>query len=326
MLKDLKMGAGNPTYETIIKDVSALGTKLNKSSLGDWFAGHAVPADKHSLGILVTYLAKERPLPGGFWPLYEKAKREGAARRGARPASGSTPESATDPASGAGELRLHRLPRIDTVHYANVPRLRHLLSSHEIVLDLPDLSLPGERDMMELLAVMDSITRGLARVALPVKKLTQEFRMRSLDVGDLLVFDRRVFTLNGPSPGETPSLTGDYDVDPLIHFTKRGVRIVMPYDPVYVTTSTAYSDFKSRHIQMVGLCVIKRRGKPTDAPHRKKTPKVQFVASPLVLGLSSERHRDPELTKKVVFKGYDDDGTQSWFGEWVSKRSDGDPS
>ncbi|MFD6517891.1 hypothetical protein [Rhodococcus sp. NPDC060176] len=58
MLKDLKMGAGNPTYETIIKDVSALGTKLNKSSLGDWFAGHAVPADKHSLGILVTYLAK----------------------------------------------------------------------------------------------------------------------------------------------------------------------------------------------------------------------------------------------------------------------------
>lgn len=63
-------------------------------------------------------------------------------------------------------------------------------------------------------------------------------------------------------PGGTTLIELDLNKDPLVYIKTRGVRIVMPYDPAFITTSTAYFDFMAGRTRMLGLCVIKRRGRP----------------------------------------------------------------
>lgn len=121
--------------------------------------------------------------------------------------------------------------------------------------------------------------------------------------------------MNGPSADDLPPLTNDLDKDPLVYFQRGGMRIVMPYDPRFITTNTVYGDLGAGRTDMAGLFMVKRRGRPADAPHGRKQPKVQFGATPLFLGVSNGDDRDEDLTEKVVFEGHTRNGSK-WFGPW----------
>lgn len=287
------------------------GLKLNQSSLSEWFKGKVVPNDPRYFALLVYTLTGSRP-SDDLRRLYDMAQQESRIRRGMRPGAAG----GSDAMPVRSELR--RLPRIDVLHYVNAPRLNPLLAAHGLP-SVPGVPAPGSREMMGFAYVTQSIVTRLAKVELPVRLLTPDLDLRSLQEGDLLLFDRPVHTRNGRMPGDTTPIELDLNKDPLVYIKTRGVRIVMPYDPAFITTSTAYFDFMAGRTRMLGMCVIKRRGRPGDAPHvrrrRKarnsgeveildplKKPKVQFVASPLFLGLSSYRERDPELNRRVEWE------------------------
>lgn len=312
-LSKLREARPDVTYKALIRQASSRGVKLSESSLSDWFRGRSVPSDCKSFALLVQLLTGDRP-SGQLVHLYEMAGRESVDRLGTRRppylglGTAITPLSAT----------VHRLPSLDMIHYANVDRLNVLLAARGHPARLQGIPAHCDRTMMSLMAVMESISQRLAQVELPLKRLTPDLNLRTLQEGDLLVFDRKVNTLNGPQPGEIRALTGDLDIDPLVYIKKGGVRIVMPYDPKYVTTSTAYSDFIAGQTQMFGLCKIKRRGRPKDAPHRAKKPKAQFIASPLVLGQISGLRRHPELSRSGVRKGFEvETDSYVWYGPWT---------
>jgi hypothetical protein len=179
------------------------------------------------------------------------------------------------------------------MNYGNLDRLDELLRTHG-----GSMRRRGAFDEgpMPLLLLIQDAVEDLDKVHVETKRLTTDFDLRSLDAGDLLVFDRWVFTRNGPRHGDRSStLTGDLNVDPLIYFKRGGVRVVMPIEPAFVTTASAYSDFSAGGVRMSGLCRIKRRISPTDPPHLRKNPKKQLLASPLILGITNQANRDPDL-------------------------------
>lgn len=314
-LRQLRLAAGEPTSETLIRQARARGVKFTRSSLSDWFSGRSVPNDNRAFRLLVELLTNGREF-GQLVALYEEAGRESSDRRGTRRSTpGPVPAKALRPADSPKNFRL---PPLDMVHYANVPRLNVLLAAHGHP-GARSIPAHSDRPMMEFLAVMESISERLARVELPLKLLTPDLNLRTLQQGDLLVFDRTVRTLNGLWPNEIRPLTGDLDVDPLVYIKTGGVRIVMPYDSRYVTTSTAYGDFSAGQTHMFGLCIIKRRGQPKDAPHRRKKPKAQYIASPLVLGQTSSHDRDPDLREATAIQSFDiDSDSSTWHGPWSS--------
>jgi hypothetical protein len=54
---------------------------------------------------------------------------------------------------------------------------------------------------------------------------------------------------------------------------------------------------------------------PAEPPTLKKKPKVQFLASPLLLGLAQWDARDVDLGERTVFEGYDPEtGESTWYG------------
>jgi hypothetical protein len=54
---------------------------------------------------------------------------------------------------------------------------------------------------------------------------------------------------------------------------------------------------------------------PLNPPTLKKKPKVQFLASPLLLGLAQWDARDDDLDERTVFEGYDPETEEStWYG------------
>lgn len=290
------------------------GPRLPRSSLSDWFNGRAVPSVE-KLNALVALLTQRPPTPE-LKALYRKALAESARERGRRSAPQTDSTDVVTPLARLETVQSSRLPRIDTLHYANIPRLVHLLAMHQQPMALPEIPAPPDRDMIGLATASSVITSKLGQVDLPVKRFTLDLNLRELREGDLMVFDRRVHTLNGPRPNQTLPPTGDLNIDPLVYLKRDGVRIVMPYDPRFITTSTAYNDFRSGQVQMLGLCVIKRRLRPSDAPHRRKKPKVQFLASPLLLGLSSWEHRDEELTRRAAITGEDREGNRIAGRPW----------
>ena len=312
-LTQLRVAAGKPTSDTLIRQAGARGVKFTRSSLSDWFRGRSVPNNYKAFSLLVELLTNGRA-SGQLVALYEEAGRESSDRRGTRLSTpGTVPARAPRPADSP---KAYRLPSLDMIHYANVPRLNVLLAAHGHP-EVRRMPAHSDRPMVEFLDAMESISVRLAKVELPLKLFTPDLNLRTLQQGDLLVFDRTVRTLNGLRPNEIRPLTGDLDVDPLVYIKTGGVRIVMPYDSRYVTTSTAYGDFAAGQAQMFGLCIIKRRGQPKDALHRGKKPKAQYVASPLVLGQTSPHDRDPDLRAPTVIEGFDiDSDSSTWHGPW----------
>lgn len=305
-LTDLWERAHKPTLTSLVTDAAKQNVKLSTSSLSQWFKGETVPSDTQQFGTLVLILSGAPP-SADLKRLRQQAREVSQSRQGLAGGSVATAaQPGKTPAPGG-------VPRIDILHYANVPRLNTLLANHGIPSGMSNIPTHGQRNIITLAAAVESVVTRMRDVELPVRRFTQDLNLRSLRNGQLLVFDRRVFTLNCPDPGATPTLTGDLNVDPLVYIKKQGVRIVMPYDPAFITTSTAYSEFNAGNTQMVGLCAIKRRGKPTDAPHRNKNPKVQYVATPLLLGLSSEV---TDLSEKVVHE----DRYGRWHGPWRNDR------
>jgi hypothetical protein len=62
---------------------------------------------------------------------------------------------------------------------------------------LPTASAYGE---IGAVAQRQALLRGLSALNMPAKRFTRDFNLRSLDTGDLFIFDTGFRTRNGPEP------------------------------------------------------------------------------------------------------------------------------
>jgi hypothetical protein len=209
------------------------------------------------------------------------------------------------------------LPRLQAINYANPIRLGHLALLQGVPTNFPNGGpdrTPGLGTFRWVQAVLDNVSK----LEIEARRLTVDFNLRTLRPGELLVFDRQVRTLHGVKMDAVDRpLTGDLDVDPLIYFSRGGIRLVMPLDPQWITTQTALLDFVQGTVNLTGLCQIKRRVPPSHPPNTKRKPRGQFIASPLLLGIG-ECPPDADLVERKVFQALDlETGEEIWDGPWL---------
>ncbi|MDS0134729.1 MULTISPECIES: hypothetical protein [unclassified Amycolatopsis] len=215
-------------------------------------------------------------------------------------------------------LRQH-LPKLMSLNYANPVRLAQLALFHGQNVSLPSGGPPaGIVGMNQWLA---AVLEAMSQVQLETRRLTLDFDLRTLNPGDLLVFDRQIRTLHGAMPNESRTLTGNLDIDPIAYFERSGVRVIMQLDPSLITTNSAFTDFGAGAVRLAGLCLIKRRMTPSEPPTTKRKSKLRFLASPLLLGIAKYDERDADISDRRVFEGYDPDTDETvWLGPWNMPR------
>ncbi|MGK3206800.1 hypothetical protein [Amycolatopsis sp. MEPSY49] len=215
-------------------------------------------------------------------------------------------------------LRQH-LPKLMALNYANPVRLAHLAMFQEQNVSLP--SGPPPAGIVGMNQWLASVLEAMNQVQLETRRLTLDFDLRTLNPGDLLVFDRQVRTLHSAMPNENRALTGNLDIDPIAYFERSGVRVIMQLDPSLITTNSAFTDFGAGAVRLAGLCLIKRRMAPSEPPAAKGKPKLRFLASPLLLGIAQYDERDADISDRRVFQGYDPDTYETvWLGPWNMPR------
>lgn len=152
---------------------------------------------------------------------------------------------------------------LDRIHYAqfvNVPRLGAMLGK-------PDLQAllgldRGFRDQgLEVGRKMNWVVSALVRSSIEAIPLDDILPPGEEMVGQLISFDHRCYTRNGVDAGMKvePRLLAEFDSNRSPHFYIKAdaARVVFPYDPIWVTTSTAYSDFRGGHRRFAGIGIVK---------------------------------------------------------------------
>lgn len=296
-LKALWQASGRPTLKSLVARAGQqFNVELSDTALSEWFRGQTVPLDYQRFSVLVQLLTRNPP-DARLKQLHRDASREPKKwqRSQDSPPGESTPQSHSGP----------WLPRLVAVHYANLERIAELILSHTATGDPPALPTASACGAIGSVAQRQALLRGLSALNLPAKRLTREFNLRSLETGDLFIFDTGFRTRNGPELRNPVPLTGDLNKDPHVYIQRLGVRIVMPLDPGWVTTSTAYDEFGNGCVQLAGVCVIKGRVHPEDAKLMPPTNKVLYRASPLILGIADPSDRDLDLRDSPLVDVFD---------------------
>lgn len=174
--------------------------------------------------------------------------------------------------------------KLHNLHYINVPRLNMLAATAGVSLDL--------RDYQEV-EVLHYLRLKLGPLMGAFKALMEEVQLRAMPIesmldlvdprGIIVNFDRDFRTKNIKMPrsleGYRQAVKGNLDTDPHI-YTKFGVvRVVAKIDPRWITTTTAFSEFRpySGKNKFAGLAVVQSGNALAQ----------EVVMSPLVIGLPS---------------------------------------
>lgn len=161
---------------------------------------------------------------------------------------------------------LSRPDWLDKIHYAqflNVPRLASMLGNESLIESLDIDPKHGFRGQgMRVAQVSYWLENAICRAAIEALPL-EEVLPVSVDLtGQLISFNHLCYTRNGVDAGTTvaPKYLSDFDQKRTPHFyIKAGdTKIVFPYDPAWITTSTAYCDFGSGRTRFAGLGLVKR--------------------------------------------------------------------
>ena len=166
---------------------------------------------------------------------------------------------------------------LQTLIFINVPRLVHFIDTSQQNLEIPVEYLegiPGDGyNSPELL----SLRRAIGRIRFPALDWRDVIELYDDPTGILVCFEGQFRTKNGPTDrADRPKRDfSDYHKAPHV-YAKNGLnRFVMPYDPRYVTTNTATSEFNRGTIRIGGFAHIKFRDGN------------DIVATPYVIGLAS---------------------------------------
>lgn len=303
----LHRAGGKRTYSSIAKHALAQkpSVVLSRTSIGEWLNGKSVPSPTARLTALVIAMT-DTPPDLALQRLYRRALGEKRSPTGQN--RGSRPRHPVPPT---------HIPHLDALHYVDSDRLYDLLSGQGREVAVPNLDWNHRRGLghAEFRRVL---VNELDKIALRAKRFTPDLDLRQLTDGDLLIFDTQVRTRNGASPRQVVELTGDLNRDPHIYIQRRGVRIVMSLKPQMITTDTAFSYFNEGTVLLAGVSRIKHRVTVSERTSMPETGKVQYLATPLVLGTVDVFNTHDDLRASPIFEALDmeADGMRT-IGPWV---------
>ncbi|WGR95801.1 hypothetical protein MTX26_08925 [Bradyrhizobium sp. ISRA443] len=154
---------------------------------------------------------------------------------------------------------------LDRIHYAqfiNIPRLGAMLGNPNLQSLLGLDPLRGFRGQgLELASKMHWVVSALVQSSVEAIPLDDILPASEEMIGQLISFEHRCYTRNGVDGGTavSPQLLSKFDPKRSPHFyiKTETTRVVFPYDPAWVTTSTAYSDFRGGHRRFAGIGIVK---------------------------------------------------------------------
>jgi hypothetical protein len=165
--------------------------------------------------------------------------------------------------------------------YVNIPRLSIMASQAGFDLDCP-VDIEGDKPLFlygyEINYIMSYFSKLIESLSIPALPLRHLLAAKEIDsVGAIVSFKEVFRTKNGPDipmkGQKTLAINADWEKSPHVYFKSNNKKIVMVYDPCWVTTSTAHCELKDGTTTLVGIGLVK-----------KITRDLMFV-SPLVLGL-----------------------------------------
>ncbi len=166
---------------------------------------------------------------------------------------------------------------INSMIYINAPRLHHFAAQTRQDVGLPtffDEGIPGDRYIAPELHALE---RAIVRFRFPALEWESSIRMLDDPTGMILSFEGVFRTKNGPS-GRNDRRERDLSnlkSAPQIYRKSGAIRLVLPYDPRFVTTSTAMVELTSGQCRVGGFALVKMRLGD------------DIIASPLLIGLAS---------------------------------------
>ena len=157
------------------------------------------------------------------------------------------------------------------LHYMNLPRLAMLAAGSEksFSLNLPQGFNALHELGVDLVYVMSAIQNVFEQIEIPARRLRSISTLDAELRGGFIYFSERYYAKNIPSPEDAvagATLTGRIEKDPHIHFKWAGHRIILPVDPRWITTSTAFGDFGHRGISSQVKFVDRLKGITVGSP------------------------------------------------------------
>lgn len=168
------------------------------------------------------------------------------------------------------------LDKLSSPHYVNVPRILNLSPVGALSPEVLHTLKSGfpERGLIvrPLLEVSNSL-RQLSIKAVDVEQLLKP--EDQVGAGLVISFFRRCRTKNGSNTDALFVEDYSFDKSPLIYTDANSYRYVFPYDPVWLTTSTARASMRQGTVQLAGLGIVK------NVDHVNKT----VISTPLTFGI-----------------------------------------
>ena len=129
------------------------------------------------------------------------------------------------------------LDKLSTPHYANVPRLIHLVGERAFsrqTLDALKSGFPDNRAIIEELVEVNNVLRQLSISSIEVEEIDKPIEI--LTEGLPISYFRNCRTKNGGSTDPKNVRQFSFEKSPLIYFDCKGYRYIQPYDPIWLTT------------------------------------------------------------------------------------------
>jgi hypothetical protein len=168
------------------------------------------------------------------------------------------------------------LDQISTPHYVNCPRLLNLVGDDVIsdaALDSLKDGFPRGRAIIRELGEVSSALRLLTLRAIDVRDVTNP--ESQLAEGLPIYFYQACRTKNSSSENPIDVKNYSFEKSPLLYTKSNGYRYVLPYDPIWLTTSTAHGTMRQGNLRLAGIGIIKA------VSHSKS----EAIATPLALGI-----------------------------------------
>jgi hypothetical protein len=152
--------------------------------------------------------------------------------------------------------------KLSTLNYINVPRLAILATMNgQRIAGLNSLMQVKSLNSLgfELVQVMLAFEKVLNALAFAALEMTPRMAVDDRLVGMACAFNTRFRTKNikGLSAEDQVTFSGNLKKDPHVYTKVSEWRLVLPINPRWVTTNTAFVDFTSGGIRLAGLCSVK---------------------------------------------------------------------
>lgn len=168
------------------------------------------------------------------------------------------------------------LDKIRSIDFINIPRLNATYRSFKLSKRtelLIENGFPKDRFIADALAEIENSVKNLSIKSIDIKQIIRPDAQ--LTEGFIVSFYQQCRTKNSSSTEQKFINHYSYDNSPLIYCKSNNYKYIFPYDPKWLTTSTALSNACSGSIKLSGAGIIKK------VDHANK----QAICTPLVFGI-----------------------------------------